>query len=155
VRREVEEGLPIYAECGGLIFLGEKVVFDGKTYPMAGVFPVTFSIEEKPQGHGYMVVEVDRTNPFFEIGTVLRGHEFHYAHVVNHDHERVKTAFSVKRGYGFDCGRDGLVYKNVLASFCHVHALGEKEWAKTLVESASRRISAKNTASAEKTGSRI
>ncbi|UCD56598.1 MAG: hydrogenobyrinic acid a,c-diamide synthase (glutamine-hydrolyzing), partial [Candidatus Hydrogenedentota bacterium] len=140
LRREVEGGLPAYAECGGLILLGEAVEFAGKTYPMAGVFPVTFCVAEKPQGHGYVVVEADRPNPFFRPGTVLRGHEFHYAGVLDYRHEKVETVFNVRRGYGFDCGRDGLLYKNVLASFCHIHALGEKEWAEALVDAASRRL---------------
>ena len=147
VHREVENGLPVYAECGGLIFLGESVEFSGETHPMAGVFPATFTVEQKPQGHGYMVVEVDRPNAFFDSGTVLRGHEFHYARVLSYERNEVKTALSVKRGSGFDCGRDGLVYKNVFASFCHVHALGEKGWAAALVNAARCRMNTKRTAS--------
>ncbi|GAB4349433.1 MAG: hydrogenobyrinic acid a,c-diamide synthase (glutamine-hydrolyzing) [Candidatus Abyssubacteria bacterium] len=139
VLKDAVDGLPIYAECGGLIFLAEAVEFGGNTYPMAGVFPVTFSVREKPQGHGYMVVEADKPNPFFPKGTVLRGHEFHYAGVSQYKHDAVETVFKVRRGAGFDCGRDGLVYRNVLASFCHVHALGEKRWANALVELASQR----------------
>jgi cobyrinic acid a,c-diamide synthase len=137
LRREIEEGLPVYAECGGLIYLGESVEFRGKTYSMAGVFPVNFSIGEKPQGHGYVVFETDGQNPFFRKETVLRGHEFHYARVSGYKREEVATVFKVKRGYGFDSGRDGLVHKNVLASFCHIHALGEKNWAKAMVDAAS------------------
>jgi len=150
VRREVEDGLPVYAECGGLIFLAETVEFDGKTYPMAGVFPVAFSVAKKPQGHGYVIAEVDKSNPFFSPGTMLRGHEFHYAGVQSYDRAGVKTAFNIRRGSGFDCGRDGLVYKNVLASFCHIHALGEKEWAKSMVEVASRRLLSANVAPGSK-----
>jgi cobyrinic acid a,c-diamide synthase len=115
---------------------------------MAGVFPATFTVEEKPQGHGYMLVEVDRPNAFFHPGTVLSGHEFHYARVLGYEHDRVETAVKVKRGTGFDCGRDGLIYRNVFASFCHVHALGEKSWAKALVDAARRRMSAGKTSAA-------
>lgn len=137
LRREAESGLPIYAECGGLIFLGKAVEFHGSSYPMAGVFPASFLVEEKPQGHGYMIVEVDAPNAFFAEGTTLRGHEFHYARVHEYEQDKVETAFKVRRGSGFDFGRDGLIYKNVLASFCHVHALGEKRWAKAVVDAAS------------------
>jgi cobyrinic acid a,c-diamide synthase len=138
VRRAAESGLPIYAECGGLIYLGESIEFGGQTYPMAGVFPVGFSIEDRPQGHGYMVVEVDESNVFHKSGSILRGHEFHYARALEYERDKIKTAFKVRRGSGFDYGRDGLMRKNVLASFCHVHALGEKEWAKAFVDTASR-----------------
>jgi cobyrinic acid a,c-diamide synthase len=138
VRNEAEKGLPIYAECGGLIFLSESVEYRGITYPMVGVFPVGLSMEEKPQGHGYMVVETDGPNAFFKSGTVLRGHEFHYARVLEYKQDKVEMVFKVRRGSGFDFGRDGLVYKNVLASFCHIHALGEREWAKAFVDAALR-----------------
>jgi cobyrinic acid a,c-diamide synthase len=140
LREEIENGLPVYAECGGLIYLGEAVKFLEETHPMTGVFPVTFTVEKKPQGHGYMVVEVDRPNPFFDSGTVLRGHEFHYARVLNYEPHEIEMSLKVKRGVGFDCGRDGLVYNNAFASFCHVHALGEKGWAKALVDAALRRV---------------
>jgi len=140
VKQEVENGLPVYAECGGLIYLGETLEFGGETYPMAGVFPVGFSIKRKPQGHGYVVVEIDKPNPYFSVGTILRGHEFHYAAVQKYDPAEVGTIFQVKRGYGFDCGRDGLLYKNVLASFCHIHATGEKKWAEAVVRLAARRM---------------
>jgi cobyrinic acid a,c-diamide synthase len=155
LRQEVENGLPVYAECGGLIYLGESLVFRGETYPMTGVFPVTFSVEKKPQGHGYMVVEVDKPNAFFSPGTVLRGHEFHYARVLGYEQDEVETSLNVKRGSGFDCGRDGLVYKNVFASFCHVHAMGEKNWAKAVVNSALRRMKGAKKASAETTDMRM
>jgi cobyrinic acid a,c-diamide synthase len=140
IRRLADDGLPIYAECGGLIYLGEAVEFGGERHPMAGVFPITFAVREKPQGHGYVVVEVDKPNPFFPAGTTLRGHEFHYAAVQRYEPAEIETIFRVKRGYGFDCGRDGLLYKNTLASFCHVHALGEKEWAKAFVRLATLRM---------------
>jgi cobyrinic acid a,c-diamide synthase len=140
LRQEVHNGLPVYAECGGLIYLGEAVEFNGKEYSMSGVFPVTFTIQDRPQGHGYAVVEVDKPNPFFAVGTTLRGHEFHYAAVKNYQPADVQTAFKVKRGYGFDCGRDGLSFKNVLASFCHIHALGEKQWAGAIVRAATRHM---------------
>lgn len=155
LRREAENGLPVYAECGGLIFLGESIEFRGRTYPMTGVFPVSLSIEEKPRGHGYMVVEVDGPNAFWGSGTVLRGHEFHYARVLEYERNRVETAFKVRRGTGFDFGRDGVTYKNVLASFCHVHALGEKEWAEAVVDAALRAAPSPGKEARERTSLRV
>ena len=138
VRESASDGLPVYAECGGLIYLGDSIEVGGKSYPMAGVFPAAFCVERKPQGHGYVIAEIDKPNPFFRSGTVLRGHEFHYARVCRYDPEKINTTFKVRRGVGFDDGRDGLVHKNVFASFCHIHALGEKGWAKAFVDLASR-----------------
>ena len=134
VRRMAEGGLPIYAECGGLMYLGESLVFDGVTYPMAGVFPVIFGFSKRPEGHGYTVYKVERANPFFQIGLEVRGHEFHYSSVLSWKGQPEDLAFRVARGIGFSGTRDGLTYKNTLATYSHVHALGTPSWAKAMVE---------------------
>ncbi|MDH3884437.1 MAG: cobyrinate a,c-diamide synthase, partial [Desulfobacterales bacterium] len=59
-----EDNLPIYAECGGLMYLGEELVLEGKSYPMAGVLPLSFDFYPRPQGHGYTIVTVENENPF-------------------------------------------------------------------------------------------
>ena len=84
----------------------------------------------------------------YDIGNYIDTYALgHYARVLDYEHDEVETALTVKRGSGFDCGRDGLVYKNVFASFCHVHALGEKGWAKALVDAAQGRMGQKKAAS--------
>jgi len=132
----VEDGFPIYAECGGLMYLGKNLVLEGKSYPMAGVLPLTFDFFKRPQGHGYTIFEVERENPYFEVGTEIRGHEFHYSRVSNWTGDKSELVFSMKRGVGIDKDRDGMVYKNVLATYTHVHAVGTPQWAKALVRQA-------------------
>ncbi|MCF7811822.1 cobyrinate a,c-diamide synthase, partial [bacterium] len=83
VNDSAQNGLPIWAECGGLMFLAEKLLWREKEYQMAGVLKVNVVMHCKPQGHGYQEVEVDRENPFLEVGTRIRGHEFHYSQVDN------------------------------------------------------------------------
>ncbi|MCK7512472.1 MAG: hypothetical protein MZV70_56170 [Desulfobacterales bacterium] len=56
MRELVEDGFPVYAECGGLMYLGEELVLEGRSYPMAGVLPLSFGLFKRPQGHGYTVV---------------------------------------------------------------------------------------------------
>ncbi len=136
LRHEIEAGLPVIAECGGLIYLGEAMVMDGIAHPMVGIFPVTFELGKRPWGHGYACVEVDGANPFFALGTLLRGHEFRYSYARSVRTEELRAAFRMQRGTGFDGERDGLVYKNVLASFCHFHAAGTGEWASAIVAQA-------------------
>ncbi len=133
IREAARAGLPIYAECGGLMYLGEALLLEGRKYPMAGVFPVTFGLEKRPQGHGYTLVQADRPNPFYEEGRELVGHEFHYSRPVDYDPERINLVFKVKRGFGFDKGRDGLVFNNVLGTYTHLHALGTTRWAEALL----------------------
>jgi cobyrinic acid a,c-diamide synthase len=132
IREAVKTGLPVYAECGGLMYLGKDLIVEGKTFPMAGVFPLSFVLDGSPQGHGYTIIEVDTPNPYFPIGEILHGHEFHYSHVPDWEEENVTFAFNLRRGQGIHGRRDGLCYKNVLATYSHLHALGAKGWARAL-----------------------
>lgn len=136
LKRRIERGLPVYAECGGLMYLGNHLLVDGKTYPMAGVLPVSFVLEKKPQGHGYTVLEVSGKNPYYDVGETLRGHEFHYSKAVLEPSGRVETVFKVLRGWGLDGERDGLCRKNLLAMYTHIHAGGNPAWGRKLVERA-------------------
>jgi cobyrinic acid a,c-diamide synthase len=136
LRRDIEAGLPVIAECGGLIYLSEAIVINEVAHPMVGVFPVTFELGKRPWGHGYAVVEVIEPNPFFAPGTVLRGHEFRYSYARSVRTEELRLTFRMQRGTGFDGERDGLMYKNVLASFCHFHAAGTREWAGAVIRQA-------------------
>jgi len=136
LRDAIENGLPVYAECGGLMYLGKSLTVDTRTFPLAGALPVTFSMEKRPQGHGYTLLEVERENPFYAVGRVLKGHEFHYSRVLSLEESRVHFAFRVKRGMGIKAKKDGLCHKNVLATYSHIHALGCEEWADGLIRKA-------------------
>jgi len=138
VRKAAQAGLPIYAECGGLIFLGREIILDGTSYPMAGVFPVTFGLAGKPQAHGYSTCVTELENPFYEKGTVIRGHEFRYSTVDQWPGNPGRLVFRVERGTGFTEGRDGLLNngKNVLALYTHVLAPATPQWADGLVRAA-------------------
>jgi len=131
-----EEGLPIYAECGGLMYLGEELVLDNKSYQMAGVLPVVFGLSKKPKGHGYTIISVERENKYFKKGSEIRGHEFHYSYVLEWKGKDEDLIFNMKRGNGFINKKDGLCYKNVLATYTHIHALGTPSWAKAMVSNA-------------------
>ena len=126
-------GLPVYAECGGLMYLGEKLVLEGKAYPMVGLLPVVFGFSRRPQGHGYTICEVEGKNPYFPAGSRVRGHEFHYSKVLSWKGKPQDLAFRMIRGQGIDQFRDGICYRNTLATYTHIHALGTPDWAEALV----------------------
>ena len=132
----VEDGFPIYAECGGLMYLGENLVLEGRSYPMTGILPLTFDFFKRPQGHGYTIFRVERENPYFEVGSEIRGHEFHYSRVSNWTGDKRNLVFHMKRGVGIAGDRDGILYNNVLATYTHLHAVGTPQWAKALVHRA-------------------
>ena len=131
-----EDGFPIYAECGGLMYLGEQLVLENKSYPMVGILPVTFDFFKRPQGHGYTIVKVEGQNPYYDVGSEIRGHEFHYSRVSKRDSQKSDLVFRMQRGTGIEKDRDGILYKNVLATYTHVHALGTPGWAPALVRNA-------------------
>jgi|UniRef100_A0A7C5ALP0 cobyrinic acid a,c-diamide synthase len=137
LRQAAENGLPIYAECGGLMYLGRTLyTVDGQAFPMVGLLPYDFHMSKSPQGHGYTTLEVVAPNPFFALGTRLKGHEFHYSRIQPEPGPNAVMAFSLGRGTGVGNQRDGFVYKRTLAAFTHLHALGTPEWALGLVRQA-------------------
>jgi cobyrinic acid a,c-diamide synthase len=132
----IENGLPVYAECGGFMYLGKGLVVNGNSYPMVGAVPVEFILKKSPQGHGYTVLEVDHPNPYYPVGEIIKGHEFHYSRAVVTPEEDVNFAFRVARGRGVDGERDGIFKKNLLATYTHVHAAGNCLWARGLFRAA-------------------
>jgi cobyrinic acid a,c-diamide synthase len=138
VKEAIDEGLPVYAECGGLMYLGKSLFYQAETHPMVGVLPVNFILEKKPQGHGYTQIKVREKNPFFPVGKVIKGHEFHYSRIIDRDSCGISPVFKMIKGFGLDGAGDGIVYKNVLATYTHLHALGTPEWAPALVEQAQK-----------------
>jgi cobyrinic acid a,c-diamide synthase len=130
------KGLPIYAECGGLIFLGKSIMLSGKEYPMAGILPIKFGLSSRPQGHGYTKVEVVNANPFFKKGETIKGHEFRYSSILDIDFQDHEMAFKMERGKGILDKKDGFFKNNTFGTYTHIHALGTPSWAPGLIRKA-------------------
>lgn len=136
IRERIAQGLPVWAECGGLMYLAESLAVKSSVHPMVGALPVTVEQRSRPQGHGYVQAVVDAANPFLEPGAQLRGHEFHYSRIRDQGRQ-LSTVLSLERGTGVGGKRDGVVAGNVLATYTHVHALGLPCWAPAIVRAAS------------------
>lgn len=136
VRMLAEMGLPIYAECGGFMYLAKTLVVCGKAHPMAGVFPVRTELCERPVGLGYVDAEVVAESPFFPAGLRFRAHEFHYSKCLAEDGSILTLGLKLHKGTGMLANHDGLLYKNVMASYTHIHALGVPQWAPWFVAAA-------------------
>ena len=137
VRDAVEDGLPVYAECGGLMYLSRGIQTREGRYPMVDVLPFWVTMGSKPQGHGYTLLETIRETMFFPRGASIKGHEFHYSRVIDVE-APIEWAFRVKKGCGVLEGHDGVCYKSVLATYTHIHAVGCDTWAAAMVEAAQR-----------------
>jgi cobyrinic acid a,c-diamide synthase len=141
LRKEIANGieadLPVYAECAGLMYLCRKIHWQGRSYEMVGAIPAEVRISEEPEGHGYVIAEIMGENPLFPVGLTVRGHEFHHSKVSIE--KGIKFAYQLRRGYGIDGKRDGVLYKNIFAAYTHLHALGIPSWAEAFVSLAAKK----------------
>lgn len=131
IAKSIEDYLPVYAECAGLMYLCQGIRWRDQRSEMVGVIPAEVEIRPKPQGHGYVLVEVTGENPLFPIGLKFWGHEFHHSAMIGAGD--FKFAYRLLHGKGIDNAMDGIMYKNVLATYTHLHALGVPQWAEAFV----------------------
>jgi cobyrinic acid a,c-diamide synthase len=136
IKKAIEDGLPVYAECGGLMYLGRSIMSEGVSYPMVGALPFDVNMEKKPQGHGYTINKVMEGNPYLPKGLEIKGHEFHNSRLLNLDCSLIMFGLEVKRGKGITGKEDGIIYKNVFASYNHLHAASVPQWAEGMVNMA-------------------
>lgn len=136
IKEKIEQNMPVYAECGGLMYLAESIIIGAERFPMVGILPCSVRMEKKPQGHGYTIQKCLPNNPFFSAGTVVHGHEFHHSRVVELDENKAVFGFATERGKGIIDGHDGIVYKNTFASYNHLHAAADENWAAAIVRKA-------------------
>jgi len=135
--KQIAQGLPVWAECGGLMYLAKELIVEGVAHPMVGALPIIVEQAVRPQGHGYVAAQIDRENRFLPDRCVIRGHEFHYS-FVKEGNADVQTVMALDRGTGVGGGRDGIQVGNCLACFTHFHALGVPDWAPGFVRMARR-----------------
>lgn len=119
VRRAVGDGMPVYAECGGLIYLTERLTTDEGDFPMAGVLPASAAMTKRIQGLGYVEGRVVGGAPVLAPGSSFRGHEFHYSRLDCAPDARF--AVELLRGRGIDNGRDGLSVQNAVGQYTHAY----------------------------------
>jgi cobyrinic acid a,c-diamide synthase len=137
--RAIEAGLPVYAECGGLMYLARSISWHGETASMVGALPGDAVMHARPVGRGYARLEGTKDASWLPGGEgEIAAHEFHYASLENLP-PGLRYAYRVARGHGVDGARDGIVHRNVLASFCHLRGAGERGWVTPFVEFARRR----------------
>ncbi|TDA69449.1 MAG: cobyrinate a,c-diamide synthase [Clostridia bacterium] len=117
--RAAAQGLPVYAECGGLMYLCREV--DG--YPMVGVVPARVEMTVRLQGFGYTRARSLADNPICQAGQEVWGHAFHYSRL-NPESPEFPWAWEADGGR-----REGFVAGNVLASYLHLHWGANPEWA--------------------------
>jgi cobyrinic acid a,c-diamide synthase len=134
VRKESAGGMPVYAECGGMMYACDAVRdMNGRRMRMTGIFDVDVEMTDRLQAVGYIEMEAKRDSMMSLKGWSTRGHEFHYSRVCCTGNE--EFAYDMKRGRGMWESMDGLLAHNTLASYAHLHFASCPDFARRFVTS--------------------
>ncbi|MCF7982943.1 MAG: cobyrinate a,c-diamide synthase [Thiohalocapsa sp.] len=132
----VAAGGPVYAECGGLMYLAERLHWGERTARFCGVLSAEIAMHERPRGRGYVRLRETGAFPWradARPGREIPCHEFHHSAVVRPDPDWC-YAYDVLRGSGVDGRHDGIVHRNLLASYAHLRDVGGLGWTRRFVE---------------------
>ncbi len=120
LRRRIAEGMPTYAECGGLMYLTEAITdLDGRTHPMVGALPGRSAMTGRLT-MGYRLVTPCADTLLAPMGQFLRGHEFHYSEWVDRPAD-LPYAYLIAAREGGELRPEGFARGRVLASYVHLH----------------------------------
>jgi len=137
IRQAVEDGLPVYAECGGLMYLARGIRWRDRHAAMAGALPLDVQMHDRPQGRGYVRLRETGHGPWpldAPAGPAeFPAHEFHYSAIENAPAD-LTFAYEVLRGHGVDGRHDGIVYRNTLASYSHLRHVRGNPWTGRFVD---------------------
>lgn len=140
IKAAIEAGTPVYAECGGFIYLSEGVTAvdlePDKLHRFVGIFPIATRMLSRRKALGYREVEIRADSPIGRKGEIARGHEFHYSEMPELP-PSVERLYRVRKGQS-DLGTEGYHYKNCLASYIHLHFGSNPNLAPTFVENCRR-----------------
>jgi cobyrinic acid a,c-diamide synthase len=155
VHSAITAGLPVYAECGGLMYLARTLRWSDQSFSMVGAIPADVHMHERPVGRGYVELQSTGTAPWSAhlAGAAqepLRGHEFHYSSLENVTSELV-FAYRVKRGHGVDGKHDGIVLNNMLASYTHLRDAAGSAWVDGFVDFVRQRKQAQQSVAGART----
>ena len=140
IRAAIDAGMPAYAECGGLMYLARSIAWQGQTRQMVGVIEADVVMHDKPVGRGYVKLLPDAAHPWLrqfaagkEDAAALAAHEFHYSSLANLS-PQTRFAYRMQRGHGSDGEHDGIIFRNLLASYTHLRSTPACEWAAQFAE---------------------
>lgn len=135
VKKLAEDGMPIYAECGGLMYLTKRIISGEEHHAMAGVFDAETRMGSR-RTLGYTQGEISCATPITAKPREVRGHEFHYSSI-EYIPKDARFACKLRTGAGIMDGQDGLVQDMVLASYGHIY-FGISDFASVFVENCAK-----------------
>ncbi|VAW72604.1 Protein similar to cobyrinic acid a,c-diamide synthetase clustered with dissimilatory sulfite reductase [hydrothermal vent metagenome] len=130
IRRAIDDGLPVYAECGGLMYLSRSLTWNDKRCEMVAAIPADSVMHTKPQGRGYVRLS-EAENPLWPVtegsSSEIAAHEFHYSALEKLEMPKA-WEYNVLRGTGVDGKHDGYRYRNLLACYTHQRSTSKNRW---------------------------
>ena len=133
IQNKINAGLPTYAECGGLMYLTNNIEYLGRSFPMVGVINANTVMTQRPVGRGYVEIEPTDSHPWEGVSKKISAHEFHYSRLENIATD-YKYAYNVLRGVGISNKKDGIITKNLLATYSHLRSVGGNLWVQQFIE---------------------
>jgi cobyrinic acid a,c-diamide synthase len=134
-----KQGIVIYGECGGMMYLMEKLIdCAGRSFNMSGVLNGTSMMENRRQGLGYVIVEARCDNVICNNGDTFRAHEFHWSKLQDIPDNTI-FAYKTRKSNGNRAGVDGICKSNVMASYTHIHFSSNSKLAINLLSSMAKR----------------
>ena len=135
LKRAVRSGMPTYAECGGLMYLAQRLVdLEGRSHRMVGVLPGAIRMTKRLQPFGYATIIPRRSTILAQANDRIKGHEFHYS-TWDHPLRAREAAYTIVRR-NVPRRLEGFARGNLLASYLHVHFLTNVRWARRFVAAA-------------------
>ncbi len=124
---------PTFAECGGLMYLSKSIKFKDRKYKMVGAINGDVTMHDQPVGRGYVNLETKKNHPWLPHQKSIPGHEFHHSRL---DGKFIKSdfVFNVKRGYGVDGKSDGIIVKNLIATYSHIRDTSKTRWIRNFLD---------------------
>lgn len=143
IHQAIESGLPVYAECGGLMYLSRSLTWKGKSCQMVGALNIDIEMHSRPQGRGYVKLEETGHGLWSTALTdpspaIINTHEFHYSAPTKSSLQSLakesQFAYRVRRGYGVNGDSDGIIYRHVLANYSHMRHVKNNPWVDRFVD---------------------
>jgi cobyrinic acid a,c-diamide synthase len=134
VKEKSADGMPIYGECGGFMYLCEELIdLNNNRYRMSGCFPFATRMFTRLKALGYREITLSRNTVIGNAGLIIRGHEFHYSELTSLSQD-VATVFSITDRSGMDKTPEGYLINQTLGSYNHLHFGSQPDVARCFVE---------------------
>lgn len=134
------KNIPIYAECGGLMYLSKGIkLVEGEFFPMLGLISATSIMEKKLKALGYVEVTTKKETIFGEVGLRFRGHQFRYSDLELDESNPIELVYNLRKRKSDQVSEEGYSKNSVLASYIHAHWASNPSLAEGFVQSCLRK----------------